>query len=87
MRIGQPFRVSGCAALSPWAYDQAHGPSPHHHDFGANRYVVDTTGHSDYWKPESESLFNQAAIVVGRYSLVGREHGQTPPDLPREEHS
>src|SRR5690606_25970187 len=125
VRIGQPFRVSGCAAPSPasgkkqrpparvgqlrpddpvsnavgnpysagilegtrnsplaglaaagvWAYDQAHGPSPHYHDFGANRYVVDTSGHSDYWQPSSESLRNQARVIAGKYSWVGLEHG------------
>ncbi|MEV1286338.1 alpha/beta hydrolase [Micromonospora sp. NPDC049679] len=64
------------------AEDDGHGPSPHYDDFGANRYVVDTSGHSDYWNPGSESIENQARVIVGKYSRTGLEHGQAPPDLP-----
>jgi hypothetical protein len=64
------------------AEDDGHGPSPHYDDFGANRYVVDTSGHSDYWNPGSESIENQAFVVVGQYSRTGLQHGQSPPDLP-----
>ncbi|KWX08700.1 hypothetical protein TR74_13775, partial [Carbonactinospora thermoautotrophica] len=58
----------------------SHGPEPHEKDFGANRYVVDTEGHSDYWKDNSESLRNQARIVVGKYQEVSLEHGERPED-------
>ncbi|MGW3682320.1 alpha/beta hydrolase [Streptomyces prasinus] len=34
-------------------------------EFGANQVTTDTEGHSDYWKPDTESLLNQALIVVG----------------------
>jgi hypothetical protein len=61
----------------------AHGISPHDPDFGANEYHVDTHGHSDYWNPGSDSIDNQARVVVGQYSRVGLEHGQLPPDIPR----
>lgn len=73
--------LGGLAVAGVWAYDQAHGPSPHYPEFGANQYVVDTSGHSDYWKPDSDSLRNQARVIVGKYSWVGLEHGQSPPDL------
>ena len=73
--------LGGLVVAGVWAYDQAHGPSPHYPGFGANQYVVDTSGHSDYWQPGSESLRNQARVIVGKYSWVGLEHGQSPPDL------
>jgi uncharacterized protein YukE len=69
----------------PWisyGYDQGHGISPHEADFGANRYVVDTSGHNDYWNPGSRSIQNQASIVVGEYSKAALDHGQAPPDIP-----
>ena len=59
-------------------YEAGHGQSPHREDFGANRYVVDTTGHSDYWQRDSQSLDNQARIVVGQYDKVGLVHGEVP---------
>jgi hypothetical protein len=55
-----------------------HDNEPSDKDFGANRYVVDTEGHSDYWRPGSESLLNQAHIVVGQYDKVTLEHGSAP---------
>lgn len=63
------------------AEDAMHGVSPHQDGFGANRFVVDTHGHSDYWTRETLSIRNQAAIVVGRYSETTIEHGQRPPNL------
>ncbi|MEV7424485.1 alpha/beta hydrolase [Streptomyces sp. NPDC091212] len=38
--------------------------------FGANQMGTNTSGHSDYWNPGSESLKNQAAVVVGAYGKV-----------------
>ncbi len=55
-----------------------HGQEPTDPDFGSNRYVVDTSGHSAYWTPNSISLENQAYIVVGQYGRVSLEHGSEP---------
>jgi hypothetical protein len=63
-----------------WAVDKGHGESPHTRDFGGNRYHVDTEGHSDYWKAGSQSVNNQAHVVVGQYSGVGLDHGEKPPE-------
>ncbi|MFJ1645525.1 alpha/beta hydrolase [Streptomyces sp. NPDC088258] len=41
--------------------------------FGANRMRTNTSGHSDYWNEGSESLKNQAAVVVGAYGKVKLE--------------
>ncbi|MFJ1748256.1 alpha/beta hydrolase [Streptomyces sp. NPDC088116] len=38
--------------------------------FGAHRMDVDTSGHSDYWTRDSQSLKNQASVVVGQYERV-----------------
>ena len=57
-----------------------HGEEPTDPAFGANRFQVDTLGHSGYWEPNSSSLRSQAAIIVGRYDLVPLVHG-TAPDL------
>jgi len=66
--------------IGPWAPyvedELVHGPSPHYRDFGANRFHVDTSGHSGYWDEGSESLDNQAAIIVGQYGRVGLDHGK-----------
>jgi Alpha/beta hydrolase len=66
----------GGAGGSVW---WVHGEEPTDEDFGDNRYVVDTEGHSAYWTPNTESLANQAAIVVGRYNQVTLEYGSPPP--------
>jgi hypothetical protein len=60
------------------AVEGNHGQSPHREGFGANQYKVDTEGHSDYWRKDSESLANQARVITGNYSDVGLEHGQKP---------
>ncbi|MGV9312341.1 alpha/beta hydrolase [Streptomyces sp. NPDC003691] len=41
--------------------------------FGANQMTTDTEGHSDYWKAEKDSLFNQAEVVAGRHGNVKLE--------------
>ena len=69
--------------LGSWiaaAYEEGHGISPHETEFGANRYHVDTSGHSAYWERGSQSLLNQARVVVGQYGDVSLDHGQRPPD-------
>ncbi|WP_043489899.1 MULTISPECIES: alpha/beta hydrolase [Streptomyces] len=38
--------------------------------FGANQMSTDTHGHGNYWLAGSESLENQARVVVGRYDEV-----------------
>ncbi|UGQ14173.1 alpha/beta hydrolase family protein [Yinghuangia sp. ASG 101] len=43
------------------------GAAPQDSRYDANRLQVDTDGHSGYWEPESQSIRNQAAIVVGQY--------------------
>ncbi|MEU8328096.1 alpha/beta hydrolase [Micromonospora sp. NPDC048839] len=63
------------AAGSIWGI---HDDEPTDPSFGANRYHVDTTGHSGYWKPESTSLNNQARIIVGMYPDVTLDHGKAP---------
>lgn len=55
-----------------------HDNEPTDKDFGANRYHVDTSGHSSYWTPGSESLRNQARIVIGQYEQVSLDHGKPP---------
>ncbi|MFE0640590.1 alpha/beta hydrolase [Streptomyces sp. NPDC058877] len=41
--------------------------------FGAHRMDVDTSGHSDYWTRDSESLKNQAKVVAGAYDKVDED--------------
>ncbi|MFF4933816.1 alpha/beta hydrolase [Streptomyces griseofuscus] len=42
--------------------------------FDAHRMHVDTSGHSGYWNEGSDSLMNQAAVVVGRYNHVQEDN-------------
>jgi hypothetical protein len=55
-----------------------HGPEPTDPSYGANRIITDTSGHSGYWRPGSESLLNQAHIVTGQYHRVTLGHGSGP---------
>ncbi|WP_406123187.1 alpha/beta hydrolase [Streptomyces sp. NBC_00989] len=50
-------------------------PSDPH--FGANQMTTDTDGHSGYWDANSESLKNQALVVVGKGDDVALK---PPPD-------
>lgn len=34
-------------------------------EFGANQMITDTEGHSGYWDADTESLLNQALVIVG----------------------
>ncbi|MEV4612557.1 alpha/beta hydrolase [Kitasatospora sp. NPDC049258] len=52
------------------------GAEPQSRPFGARRIEVDTSGHSGYWEPGSESLRNQGRIIAGRPP-------STVPELPR----
>ncbi|MFB7948010.1 alpha/beta hydrolase [Kitasatospora phosalacinea] len=42
------------------------GPDPTLPAFGARTVGIDTSGHSGYWDPGSESLANQGRIIAGR---------------------
>ncbi|GAA4702719.1 alpha/beta hydrolase [Streptomyces youssoufiensis] len=69
----------------PEAGRVAHGHKEYHWDsgwdfvipsddrFGAHQMLTDTDGHSGYWDEDSESLKNQARVVVGEYSRVKKE--------------
>ncbi|MFI7603491.1 alpha/beta hydrolase, partial [Actinoplanes sp. NPDC049681] len=81
-------KIATIAALvGPWvqlAYVDGHEISPHEPEFGANEYAVDTSGHSAYWDWDdepSDSVLNQAAVVVGKYSIVRLVHGEAPPNI------
>lgn len=41
--------------------------------FGANQMATDTGGHSGYWDEGSDSLWNQAMVVIARYDRVQLE--------------
>lgn len=56
------------------APDFVHGPDPANPAYGANRFLTDTSGHSGYWEPDSQSLLNQAHIIVGQYDNVVLVH-------------
>ncbi|MET9433415.1 alpha/beta hydrolase [Streptomyces sp. NPDC006551] len=43
---------------------------PSDEPFGANQMATDTSGHSDYWNRNTQSLRNQAAVVTGQYGKV-----------------
>jgi hypothetical protein len=58
-----------------------HGQEPSDPAFGANVFVVDTAGHGGYWTQGSQSLHNQAAIIVGRYDEVTMLAGARPPTI------
>ncbi|MEW2487188.1 alpha/beta hydrolase [Streptomyces sp. NPDC048411] len=45
--------------------------------FGANQMTTDTEGHSDYWKENTESLWNQGQVVAGHSDQVKLK---PPPD-------
>ncbi|MEV6544477.1 alpha/beta hydrolase [Streptomyces sp. NPDC051665] len=45
--------------------------------FGANQMTTDTEGHSGYWDDNSQSLLNQALVVVGKGDNVALK---PPPD-------
>ncbi|GLF97560.1 alpha/beta hydrolase [Streptomyces yaizuensis] len=47
--------------------------TPSHEPFGAQQMTTGTEGHSDYWKPGSTSLWNQAQVVAGRHGSVKLE--------------
>jgi hypothetical protein len=66
--------------VANWLSGYSHGRDPASTDFGANRYHVNTHGHSGYWDPKSESLLNQGRIIAGKYELVSVDHVSSEPD-------
>lgn len=68
--------------LTGWgAY--GHGDGVAEPGFGANHYVTDTKGHGAYWDYKddhqpTESLANQARVVMGEYRKVGLVRGKAP---------
>ncbi|MCZ7433849.1 alpha/beta hydrolase [Streptomyces sp. WMMC1477] len=56
-----------------WEYEGGVRIVPSDEIFGSNQMSTDTHGHSDYWKEDSESLLNQAAVVTGNYDRVTLE--------------
>ncbi|MFI1168670.1 alpha/beta hydrolase [Streptomyces sp. NPDC020801] len=50
--------------------------------FGANQMATDTQGHGGYWNGGSESLKNQALVVVGKYDDVRAAPEPTRPYTP-----
>ncbi|MBB5937985.1 alpha/beta hydrolase [Streptomyces zagrosensis] len=46
--------------------------TPSNERFGANPMRTDTSGHGSYWDRDSETLLNQARVVVGDYDNVSR---------------
>lgn len=56
-----------------------HDMKPHQPAFGGNVYSVDTSGHTAYWTPGSESLANQASVIAGQYGQVTLDYGKMPP--------
>ncbi len=75
--LGGPLGWLGAKGVDR-AVENNHGPAPQGKEFGGNQYKVDTEGHSDYWKPNSESVTNQARVIVGHYGDVSLEHGEKP---------
>jgi hypothetical protein len=63
---------------APSVWPPSLGTAPHSPEFGGNRFIVDTTGHTAYWTPNSQSLINQSRIIVGQYNEVGLVHGRPP---------
>lgn len=75
---------AGAAADDPIVNDfggRFFGPPPTEQNFGANRFVVRTNGHSNYWESSSESLRNQSLIIVGSYTDVALDWGTLPTEI------
>ncbi|MFJ1796578.1 alpha/beta hydrolase [Kitasatospora griseola] len=55
------------------------GPDPTLGSFGGKTIGIDTSGHSGYWDPHSESLANQGKIIAGRTPSTVDNHRGAPP--------
>ncbi|MGK5629371.1 alpha/beta hydrolase [Streptomyces sp. URMC 123] len=58
---------------SQWRIGGGAGIAPSQDIFGAEQMATDTEGHSGYWDEDSESLKNQAKVVMGQYESVTRK--------------
>lgn len=71
MHISGEHFWAAAAAWDPVTITEAHGPNPVRDSFGGQQIATgDISGHSDYWKPDSESLRNQGYIITGNYDQV-----------------
>ncbi|TYT23087.1 hypothetical protein FZO89_17750 [Luteimonas viscosa] len=79
MHIDSDHFWAGAASDDVVSYTEVHGNSPVDWSFGGQRITTEgASGHSDYWKPGTESLRNQAYILTGNYDqvdTVGRRLG------------
>ncbi|MBD3010164.1 hypothetical protein IEJ02_40535 [Streptomyces sp. 5-10] len=67
--LGGDSDISWWADMLPFGY--AWGQNvPSDEDFGAHIMGTDAKDHGDYWRPNSESLANQAAVVTENYDQV-----------------
>lgn len=74
MHIGKDHFWAGAASNDPVTYTEVHGNSPVDWSFDGQRVATGSaSGHSDYWKPDTEALRNQAYIVTGNYDQVSTE--------------
>ena len=64
--------------LGRWGHGGDRFVIPSDPEFGANQLTTDTEGHSGYWDENSQSLMNQALVVVGK----GDEVELKPPPDP-----
>ena len=64
--------------LGRWGHGGDRFVIPSDPEFGANQLTTDTEGHSGYWDESSQSLMNQALVVVGK----GDEVELKPPPDP-----
>jgi len=79
MHVDADHFWAGAASDDAVTYTEVHGNSPVDWSFGGRRITTDgASGHSDYWKPGTEALRNQAYILTGNYDQVdtlGRRFG------------
>ncbi|MEW2493148.1 alpha/beta hydrolase [Streptomyces nodosus] len=63
--------------IGRWGHGGDRFVIPSDQEFGANQMATDTEGHSGYWDNHSQSLRNQALVVVGKREEVALK---PPPD-------
>ncbi|MEU5274141.1 alpha/beta hydrolase [Streptomyces hygroscopicus] len=67
--LGGDSDISWWAEMLPFGYAWSQNV-PSDEDFGAHIMGTDAKDHGDYWRPASQSLINQAAVVTGNYNQV-----------------
>ena len=74
LHIGKDHFWAGAASNDPVTYTEVHGNSPVDWSFDGQRIATGSaSGHSEYWKPDTEALRNQAYILTGNYGQVSTE--------------